>query len=153
MAKPFFEQPILNSPYEVPRQHHALDGDGQPLDQGPVQGRRRSALITPVPKAKKQRGKGKQANLGLGDGAGLSSTEQAYNPTPIINEIRGHVASWRALPNPSDWASRPRHSGCFSTGPRPHTGTAPGRFSVKSRPSRPRSGLPRSLGGSANTCT
>lgn len=38
MAKPFFEQPILNSAYGVPTQHHALDGDGQPLGQQPVQG-------------------------------------------------------------------------------------------------------------------
>lgn len=107
MAKPFFEQPILNSPYDVPSLHHALDGEGQPLDQPPIQGRRRSSLITPVPKSKKQKGKGKQATLGLGDGAGLSSAEQAYNPTPIINEIRGHVASWRALPNPADWGVTP----------------------------------------------
>jgi hypothetical protein len=27
--------------------------------------------------------------LALGAGDGLSTTEQEYNPTPIINEIRG----------------------------------------------------------------
>ncbi|MCJ2038818.1 hypothetical protein MKK55_07595 [Methylobacterium sp. J-059] len=107
MATPFFERPILNSPYEVPTRHHALDSEGQPLNQEPAQGRRRSSLITPVPKSKKQSGKGKQATLGLGDDAGLSSAEQAYNPTPIINEIRGHVASWRALSNPADWSVTP----------------------------------------------
>lgn len=107
MAKPFFEQSMLNSPSVVPTQHHALDDDGQPLDQDPVRGRRCSALIRPVPKAKKQRGKGKQADLGLGDGAGLSSVGQTYNTTPIINEIRGHVASWSALPNPADWGVTP----------------------------------------------
>ncbi|WP_187278856.1 hypothetical protein [Methylobacterium sp. WL12] len=103
MATPFFERPILNSPYSVPTQHHALDSEGQPLDQEPAQGRRRSSLITPVPKSKKQRGKGRQTALGLGDGTDLSAAEQAYNPTPIINEIRGHVASWRALSSPADW--------------------------------------------------
>jgi superfamily I DNA/RNA helicase len=50
MTEAFFERPILNSPYEVPRLHHALDKDGQPLDLPPVEGRRRSELITPVPK-------------------------------------------------------------------------------------------------------
>ncbi|KQP28814.1 DEAD/DEAH box helicase family protein [Methylobacterium sp. Leaf100] len=107
MATPFFERPILNSPYKIPTQHHALDSDGQPLDQEPAQGRRRSSLITPVPKSKKQRGRGRQTVLGLGDGTDLSTVEQAYNPTPIINEIRGHVASWRSLPNPADWGVTP----------------------------------------------
>ncbi|HVP99576.1 MAG TPA: hypothetical protein VMS87_10130 [Roseiarcus sp.] len=32
MGASFFEQPVLNSPYEVPRYHHALDKHGQPLD-------------------------------------------------------------------------------------------------------------------------
>lgn len=108
MAKPFFERPILNSPYEAPTQHHALDKDGQPLDQPPIQGRRRSELITPaVPKPKKQSGKARQDDLTLGDAAGLSSPDQAYTTGRLINEIRGHVASWRALPNPADWGVTP----------------------------------------------
>jgi type III restriction enzyme len=32
MSKPFYEQPVLNSPYYVPTRHHALGPDGQPLD-------------------------------------------------------------------------------------------------------------------------
>jgi hypothetical protein len=28
MTESFFERPILNSPYEIPRLHHALDKDG-----------------------------------------------------------------------------------------------------------------------------
>ena len=51
MSSGFFEQPILNSPYEPPTRHHALDKEGQPLDLPPVAGRRRSELITPVPKS------------------------------------------------------------------------------------------------------
>jgi len=35
MTESFFDRPILNSPYEVPRFHHALDQDGQPLDLPP----------------------------------------------------------------------------------------------------------------------
>src|SRR5215203_3490446 len=62
-------------------------------------------LITPVPKPRKR--KGKQPLLDLGDAAGLSSIEQEYNPTPIINEIRSHLATWRRLPNPADWGVTP----------------------------------------------
>lgn len=109
MRPTFFEQPILNSPYAVPSRHHALDKDGQPLDQPPIDGRRRSELITPVPKPRKQQKKAgaDQASFVLPDADGLSTVEQEYNPTPIINEIRSHIASWRALPSPADWGVTP----------------------------------------------
>jgi type III restriction enzyme len=103
----FFEQPVLNSPYEAPRLHHALDEHGQPLDVPPVQGRRRSEIITPVPMPRMQTGRTRQGLLALGDRDDPSAGEQEYNPTPIINEIRNHVASWRALPNPADWGVTP----------------------------------------------
>jgi type III restriction enzyme len=108
-GRSFFERPILNSPYEVPKLHHALDDDGQPLDLPPVEGRRRSELITPVPKPRKSKGKkkGKQDRFVFGDEEGLSTPEQEYNPTPVINEIRSHVASWRDVPNPNDWGVTP----------------------------------------------
>ena len=102
----FFERPILNSPYSAPKLHHALDADGQPLDVPPVEGRRRSELITPVP-SPRRRAQGKQNTLPFQDEAGLSTKGQEYNPTPIINEIRSHVESWRALPNPADWGVTP----------------------------------------------
>jgi type III restriction enzyme len=75
----------------------------------PVQGRRRSELITPVPKPRKRknRGKGEQGSLVFSDGEGLSSAEQEYNPTPIINEIRSYIAAWRDLPNAADWGVTP----------------------------------------------
>ena len=104
MTESFFDRPILNSPYEVPRLHHALDKDGQPLDLPPVQGRRRSELITPVPKPRKRKNKAEQQGFVFGD---ISTVEQEYNPTPIINEIRSHVASWRELANPADWGVSP----------------------------------------------
>jgi type III restriction enzyme len=107
MAASFFEQPILNSPYETPRFHHALDADGQPLDVPPVEGRRRSEIITPVPMPRMQTGRTRQGALPLGDRDEPAPGEQEYNPTPIINEIRSHVASWRALPNPADWGVTP----------------------------------------------
>jgi type III restriction enzyme len=67
MTESFFERPILNSPYEVPKLHHALDQDGQPTDEPPVFGRRRSELITPVPKPRKTKNKPEQGKLALGD--------------------------------------------------------------------------------------
>jgi type III restriction enzyme len=107
MAASFFEQPILNSPYEAPQFHHALDEYGQPLDVPPLEGRRRSEIITPVPMPRMQAGRAGQGALPLGDRDDSSAGEQEYNPTPIINEIRNHVASWRALPNPADWGVTP----------------------------------------------
>ena len=107
MSDTFFEQPILNSPYLVPARHHGLDSEGQPLDTPPVAGRRRSELITPVPKPRKRKGKKGQGKFAFEDELGLSSEEQEYNPTPIINEIREHGASWRGLPNAADWGVTP----------------------------------------------
>lgn len=104
----FFENPILNSPYDAPTRHHSLDADGQPLDCPPVNGRRKSALITPVPRPrkKKQKPDKNQPSLDLTSGDGLSSEDQEYNPTPIINEIRVHVDQWRQS-NPSTWGVTP----------------------------------------------
>lgn len=105
MPDSFFDQPILNSPYEVPTRHHALDAEGQPLDLPPVEGRRRSEFITPVPKPRKRRAQAEQHSLDLDEE--LEAEAQKYNPTPIINEIRSHVASWRNLPSASDWSVTP----------------------------------------------
>jgi type III restriction enzyme len=97
MADDFFTRPVLNSPYAYPGQHWQLDEAGQPVNRI-VPARRRSELITPVPKPKKQRRGKAQAELGLGAADGLSTAEQEYNPTPIINEIRDYVGQWRSLP-------------------------------------------------------
>jgi type III restriction enzyme len=107
MAASFYEEPILNSPYEPPSRHHALDEDGQPTDQPPVSGRRPSRLIIPVPKPKKKSASPDQGNLVLADAKGLSTAEQEYNENWVINEIRGYVADWRAIPNPKDWGVTP----------------------------------------------
>src|ERR1700745_2011084 len=98
MDESFFERPILNSPYVYPGRHWELDEDGQPTNRI-IETRRRSELITPVPKPQKRSKSPGQGELGLGTGD-LSTAEQEYNPTPIINEIRGYVESWRKLPNP-----------------------------------------------------
>lgn len=106
MTDLFFQKPILNSPYEFPDRHWELDGDGQPTSQV-LNNRRRSDLITPVPKPKKRRASSSQGSFALSDPAGISSEEQEYNPTPIINEVRRFVEDWRNLPNPEQWMVTP----------------------------------------------
>ena len=105
MTSRFFEQPILNSPYSIPSRHHALDQEGQPLEQAPVEGHRPSSFITPVPRPRRRRGgtNGDQISMVLGAGDDLSSETQEYNPTPIINRIRSHLQSWRGLKSQADW--------------------------------------------------
>ena len=127
MSDRFFEQPILNSPYEPPQWHHALDPDGQPTDHPPVPGRRRSEYITPVPKPKrKAKTPATQDKMTFTDSLGLSDSEVEYNPTPIINEIRQYVDTWRRLPNPAQWQVSPATQRLLQhwrthafTGPRP----------------------------------
>ncbi|MFN8928613.1 MAG: BPTD_3080 family restriction endonuclease, partial [Rhodospirillales bacterium] len=107
MAQAFFEAPILNSPYAYPGRHWELDPDGQPTNRI-VETRRRSDLITPVPKPKTQKKKAvEQTEMVLGAADDLSTAAQEYNPTPIINEIRTYVEQWRALPNPDQWQVTP----------------------------------------------
>ena len=106
MTNQFFEQPILNSPYDEPRRFWELDEQGQPT-QRIREGRRRAELITPIPKPRRQRRRPEQRALSFEDSTGLSTTQQEYDPTPIINEIRGHIEQWRRLPNPRDWHVTP----------------------------------------------
>ncbi len=106
MGNPFFERPILNSPYECPQRHWELDPQGQPT-QEIIEARRRAEFITPIPKPKKVKGKPSQQAFIFDEGKGLSTKEQQYDPTSIINEVRGYVDQWRLLPNPSQWKVTP----------------------------------------------
>jgi len=106
MTDQFFERPILNSPYAYPAKHWELDADGQPTNRI-IETRRRSELITPVPKPKKRRQGRGQIDMLFDAGDGLSSKDQEYNPTPIINEVRTYVETWRNLPNPDQWLVTP----------------------------------------------
>ena len=54
MANPFFDQPILNTPYEMPSRYWELDRDGQPT-QKIIPGRRIADFITPIPKPRKSK--------------------------------------------------------------------------------------------------
>jgi type III restriction enzyme len=105
MSDPFFDHPILNSPYECPTQHWELDENHQPT-QKIIDRRRIADFITPIPKPKKRKSAA-QTNLVFDEGKGLSTEKQQYDPTPIINEVRGHIEAWRALPNPNQWQVTP----------------------------------------------
>ena len=78
MANTFYERPILNSPYEKPRFHYPLDDHGQPLGLPPVESRRPSKFIVPVPQARRRAARA-QGALPL----------EIYSNSAIISEIRG----------------------------------------------------------------
>src|SRR4029453_16741113 len=106
MENRFFERPVLNSPYEYPVRHWELDAQGQPT-QRIIESRRRAEFIKPIPKPRKRQGSTDQQQLVFNEGKGLSTQEQQYDPTSIINELRRHVDRWRSLPNPNDWHVTP----------------------------------------------
>ena len=102
-GNPFFERPILNSPYGYPERHWELDEDGQPT-QRTIETRRLAEFITPIPKPKKR--KGKQTTIVFDEGLGLSTANQQYDHTAIINSVRNQVDKWRRLPA-TDWRVTP----------------------------------------------
>lgn len=102
MKHSFFERPILNSPYHCPSEHWELDAEGQPTNRR-VPTRRKSELISPLPMPKSRRSSRDQSGLQFDVTNEYSEESQKYNPTPIINEIRSYVESWRKLPNSEDW--------------------------------------------------
>jgi type III restriction enzyme len=99
MDNPFFDHPILNSPYEYPKRHWELDSQGQPTERI-IEARRRAEFITPIPKPKKRRGSAGQQQIVFDEGKGLSTQEQQYDITAIINRVRQEVDQWRSLPTP-----------------------------------------------------
>lgn len=105
MNNQFFEQPILNSPYEYPRQHWELDPSGQPT--GNIKNFRRVAdFITPIPKPRKRRN-AEQKEMVFDEGLGLSTEAQQYDPTSILNELRKYIDQWRTIPDSSKWHVTP----------------------------------------------
>src|ERR1700740_3392868 len=106
MPNPFFDHPILNSPSACPTRHWELDEQGQPT-QRIIENRRRAQFITPIPKPKKRKGASVQPTFVFDEGKGLSTQDQQYDPTSIINEVRGHVQRWRLWSNPSEWQVTP----------------------------------------------
>lgn len=106
MSNPFFERPILNSPYEYPIQYWELDGQGQPT-QKIIQKRRPAEFISPIPKPRKRKGVSQQQSLVFDEGEGISTQNQQYVTTEVINRLREEVTKWRNLSNPSQWQVTP----------------------------------------------
>ncbi len=105
MSNPFFDHPILNSPYEYPRRHWELDADGQPT-QRTIDTRRRAEFISPIPKPKKRKPDPAQIQMVHDEGKGLSTEQQHYQVISTINEVRERVNEWRNLPATS-WQVTP----------------------------------------------
>lgn len=71
-----------------------------------IEDRRRAKFVTPIPKPKKQKAAA-QTGFVFDEGKGLSTKEQEYDPTSIINRVRSYVDTWRSLPNPNQWQVTP----------------------------------------------
>src|SRR5690606_879935 len=89
-----------------PSRHWELDETGQPT-QKIIETRRRAEFITPIPKPRKRKGSSEQTSLLFDEGKGLSTEEQAYDHTAIINGVRQEVDRWRQLPDPNRWQVTP----------------------------------------------
>jgi type III restriction enzyme len=101
MTNPFFDHPILNSPYVYPARHWELDDQSQPT-QRILENRRRAEFITPIPKPRQRRGPEAQQQLVFNEGQGLSTPTQHYEHTAaMINAVRQQVDQYcrdRGLP-------------------------------------------------------
>lgn len=102
-GNPFFDRPILNSPYEYPSRHWELDAEGQPTHHV-LDRRRRADFVSPVPKPKKHR---KQEVFDFSEAKDSSDAKQQYELTALIEAVRQEVDRWRALPNANDWHVTP----------------------------------------------
>jgi type III restriction enzyme len=107
MTNPFFDHPILNSPYAYPARHWELDEQGQPT-QRILDSRRRAEFITPIPSPRKRTRSDAQQQLVFNEGKGLSTPAQQYEQTAaMINAVRQQVDQWRRLPQPHQWQVTP----------------------------------------------
>src|SRR3989304_4631923 len=97
MSDPFFDRPILNSPYQYPQRHWELDAQGQPTQQI-IESRRLAEFITPIPKPRKRKRAAEQQQMIFDEGKRAPTKKQQYDPTSIINDLPQPVAQWRTLP-------------------------------------------------------
>ena len=79
------ENPIINSPFQEPQQHHELDDRGNPTGNVIAQ-RRKSTYLTPIPQPRKQTGQ--QMSF-------LDGTAEKEEENYTINQIRQQVKLWR----------------------------------------------------------
>lgn len=97
MTDAFFEKPILNPPYEYPSQHWELDESGQPTNRT-LAVRREAKFISPIPKPKRQNRATTQAEMVFdAEAEAISTEDQQYDPTPIINSLARLVVWTRRI--------------------------------------------------------
>ncbi len=63
--------------------------------------------MTPIPKPRKRKGASDQQQFVYDEGKGLSTEEQQYDPTSVINNLRRYVDEWRSRSDPGDWQVTP----------------------------------------------
>lgn len=110
MSNPFFERPILNSPYDEPAQHWDFDPEsGQLISQEPVKKRRKAEFLSPIPKPRRGRGarNASQTTMDLRTERGLDASDGRYETNDTIMAIRNLVGKWRAIPDPAKWKVTP----------------------------------------------
>ena len=95
--------------------HWELD-DRASLPNESLRRRRRAEFITPIPKPEKRKGSGRKSWILSLRKRSISSPDQQYDPTPIINEFRHYVDQWRSLPIPTIGGSHPKPPVCCSIG-------------------------------------
>lgn len=85
MAQITIDNPIINSAFAEPTQHHDLDARGNPTGNI-LPYRRKSSYLTPIPQPRKQTG----AQIGMFD-----TPEEREEENYLINAIRQKVGLWR----------------------------------------------------------
>ena len=134
VAQPFFEQPILNSPYEYPARHWELDENRQPTNHI-VDRRRTVSFITPILATRKQREA--QRELGVDDARGTAHEGgQQYELMRMIESVRYSVNEWRRLPRAPSGGLHRRPPACSTIGATTNSATSV-HSSVRSRRWRP----------------
>ena len=100
MNQQFFNQPILNSPYECPSQHWELDDTGQPTQAILPKRRPTAKFISFVPGPRRQQGSARNQTSMVFDSTArkIETGNQQYDLTEIIESVRHRVGNWRALP-------------------------------------------------------
>ena len=101
MEYDFYENPILNSPYEYPSRHWELDGAGQPTARV-VESRRTATFVAPVPPPRRG-----SAQMALDVDGASNGGVQRYDRNADVDAIRRRVDAWRLIPNPQDWGVTP----------------------------------------------
>ena len=143
MSDSFFERPILNSPYACPARHWELDA-GRPADQPD----HRDAPALRADYAGSEAAEAaarRRARRNWVSAAGTACRPPSRNTTRPRSSTRSAATSQPGATcrTPTNGGSRRRPRGCSSTGGIINS-RASGRSSARSRPSRPRSGWPRS---------